>query len=125
MRRLEPAKPGGTRRVAAEDERGVLVGLVEYRVCDACCTGRIDTVWVAPSLQGQGLARDALHLAMERAPGHVWETSQQSASGRAFFAAMGDEMECAFPVARSSGSFSLRWPHWRGAVRAGWCRCAG
>ncbi|WP_067284329.1 hypothetical protein [Streptomyces jeddahensis] len=82
------------------DDRDRIVGGLKYRTCGLCRTGRVEHIWITGPLQGRGMGREALQAAVASAPGYTWATSRQSTQGRAFFAAMSEELE--MPFARNT-----------------------
>ncbi|MEV0445792.1 GNAT family N-acetyltransferase [Streptomyces spectabilis] len=88
---LAPATPHAPAAVALHLERGLLIGQVDFRLCHACRTGRVQRIWVNETWQRQGLGRQALHSALAQAPDYRWTTTLQSRQGRAFFRAMATE----------------------------------
>ncbi|WP_431046136.1 GNAT family N-acetyltransferase [Streptomyces sp. P1-3] len=87
---------GGHHTVVMRDGRDRAVGRLDYQLCHACRTGRVEQISVALAWQRQGLAREAIHEALARGPGYHWVTSRQSREGRLFFAAMALETGAAF-----------------------------
>ncbi|MFK0172018.1 GNAT family N-acetyltransferase [Streptomyces sp. NPDC090306] len=106
-----PARTGAVGELRLFDVRGSVVGLLRYRVCADCRTGRILDVWIRDGWQGEGRGRELLQSVLGRHPGLRWSTTQQSAAGRGFFAAMSGESSVDFP---SCGPLC---PHLRGWLR--------
>ncbi|MFD4987980.1 GNAT family N-acetyltransferase [Streptomyces sp. NPDC058374] len=101
--------PAGPRELVVRDSADREIGKVEFRICRACGTGHVDSVTVAPSWQGQGLAREALHRILPDDLTLTWTTSRQSGQGRAFFAAVTEETGIPFPAGQP-GCAHLRGP---------------
>lgn len=97
LERVPAVRAAGRQSLRLLDSEGREAGRLTFQVCHACRLGHIETVEVAPRWQGQGLARDAVHAALALGPGYRWNTTRQSADGRAFFTAMRDEIDVAFP----------------------------
>ncbi|MGB8939235.1 MAG: GNAT family N-acetyltransferase [Streptomyces sp.] len=97
--------PAGDRAIVMLDPAHREVGRLDYRVCHPCRLGYIGNICVATQWQGQGLARHAVHTALEACTGYAWATSRQSAEGRRFFSAMAEETEVTFPPT------GVRCPH--------------
>ncbi|WP_436737535.1 GNAT family N-acetyltransferase [Streptomyces sp. BBFR102] len=99
--RATPADdPAGPRELVIRDGADREIGKIEFRLCRACGTGHVASVTVAPSWQGQGLAREALHRILPDDLALAWTTSRQTGQGRAFFAAATEETGIDFPAAR-------------------------
>ncbi|MCL6280911.1 GNAT family N-acetyltransferase [Streptomyces albidoflavus] len=102
-------RPAGPRELLILDAADREIGRIEFRLCRACGTGHVDSVTVAPSWQGQGLAREALHRILPDDLALTWTTSRQTGQGRAFFAAVTEETGIDFPAGRP-GCVHLREP---------------
>ncbi|MFD3373744.1 MULTISPECIES: N-acetyltransferase [unclassified Streptomyces] len=89
---------GGSQALHILDGGRRQIGLLDYQVCHPCRLGYIDCITVAGGWQGQGLAREAVHTALASCPGYIWSTSRQSSQGRAFFSALREESDIAFPA---------------------------
>ncbi|CAM5371307.1 GNAT superfamily N-acetyltransferase [Streptomyces sp. DSM 41037] len=105
--------PAGPRELVIRDGADREIGKIEFRICRACGTGHVDSVTVAPSWQGQGLAREALHRILPDDLALAWTTSRQTGEGRAFFAAVTEETGIGFPAGQPG------CVHLRGGGRAG------
>lgn len=110
--RVGGAAPAGTvGELRLFDARGGVVGLLRYRACADCRTGRILDVWIRDGWQGEGRGRELLQSVLGRHPGLRWSTTRQSAAGQGFFAAMAEESSLDFP------SYGPLCPHLRGWLR--------
>lgn len=93
-----PADAGADRRlVQALDADGHSVGRLDFQVCRPCRRGYIASI--AVERQGEGIGREAVHLALASYPDayeYGWSTSRQSRQGRSFFLAMAEETGVAF-----------------------------
>lgn len=119
---LAPPAPHAPSTIALHLERGPLIGQVDFRLCHACRTGRIQQIWITETWQRQGLGRQALHTALAQAPGYRWNTTTQSRQGRAFFRAMSEETGVELcsrtpPCAHLMGRYRRLWRLVRGARR--------